>query len=106
MVLITSHLHQTLSWSYTRKDTTWRDYSTGHTSDRSAQTSPAATPAIPPVTVAPGPESGAIPKVPPEPRYNLIRTFQPSCRTPLTDWTKSKQATFLLTTCLQCRGIF
>ncbi|KAH6930678.1 hypothetical protein HPB50_017096 [Hyalomma asiaticum] len=56
VALIASHLHQTLSWWYTRKDTTWKDCSTGHTSDGSAQTSPAATPTIPPVTVAPGPE--------------------------------------------------
>ncbi|KAH6920509.1 hypothetical protein HPB50_028503 [Hyalomma asiaticum] len=72
VALIASHLHQTLNWSYTREDITWRYYSTGHTSDRSAQTSPAATPTIPPVTGAPGPESGAIPK---EPRYNLRRAF-------------------------------
>ncbi|KAH6947438.1 hypothetical protein HPB50_018974 [Hyalomma asiaticum] len=55
VALFASHLHQMLSWSYTRKDTTWKDYSTGHTSDRSAQTSPAATPTISPATVAPGP---------------------------------------------------
>lgn len=79
VALIASHLHQTLSWSYTRKDTTWRDYSTGHTSDRSAQTSAAATPTIPPVTGAPGPESGAIPK---EPRYNLRRTFSAVVQNP------------------------